>query len=59
MYNDVRWTEVKVLKLGGAYAPPEHQGDKPAAARSSFERPLLSLYASPSNSGMFAVEMFC
>ena len=29
---------------------------KPAAARSSFERPLHSLEASPSKSGMFAVE---
>ena len=27
MYNDIRWTEVKVGKLGGAYAPPKHQGD--------------------------------
>ena len=32
--------------------------NKPAAARSSFERSLLSLEASPPKSGMFAVEIF-
>ena len=28
VYNDIRWAEVKVVKLGGAYAPPKHQGDR-------------------------------